>query len=260
MTRILSALVLLPIVIGIIWLLPPIATLLLALVVATLAFGEYAQLAERAGARMPVLAAGAATLATCAATGLPGVPVEVVLLTATVGLAALAVGAGRPGPDVLTGVAAALFAPLYIGLTLGALAAVRAQHGAPAVLLLLLTIIVSDTAQYYTGRMWGRNLLAPEISPKKTVEGASGGFVCGIAATAAGGFWWLPGVQLPVLMMLGAVVVVLGIAGDLFESLLKRSAGVKDASGLIPGHGGILDRIDALLFAAPVYYVVLTYG
>ena len=73
------------------------------------------------------------------------------------------------------------------------------------------------------------------------------------------GHWWLPDVSWLIRSLLGAVVVALGIAGDLFESMLKRSAGVKDSSALIPGHGGVLDRIDALLFAAPIYYVVLKY-
>ena len=73
------------------------------------------------------------------------------------------------------------------------------------------------------------------------------------------GRWWLPGLAWPLRALLGAVIVALGIAGDLFESMLKRSAGVKDSSALIPGHGGVLDRIDALLFAAPIYYVVLKY-
>ena len=73
------------------------------------------------------------------------------------------------------------------------------------------------------------------------------------------GAWWLPAVPIALRVMLGVTIVALGIAGDLFESMLKRSAGVKDSSALIPGHGGVLDRIDALLFAAPVYYVVLKY-
>jgi phosphatidate cytidylyltransferase len=121
----------------------------------------------------------------------------------------------------------------------------------------MLTIIVSDTAQYYTGRAFGRRLLAPVISPKKTIAGAAGGFVFGGLFMAVAGAWWLPGVPVALCAAMGMTIVALGIAGDLFESMLKRSAGVKDSSALIPGHGGILDRVDALLFAAPVYYVVL---
>jgi phosphatidate cytidylyltransferase len=97
------------------------------------------------------------------------------------------------------------------------------------------------------------------VSPKKTIEGAVGGVVFGTALLAIVGAWWLPWVSAAVRIVLGLAVVALGIVGDLFESMLKRSAGVKDSSALIPGHGGVLDRIDALLFAAPVYYVVLRY-
>jgi phosphatidate cytidylyltransferase len=122
---------------------------------------------------------------------------------------------------------------------------------------LIATVMVSDTAQYYGGRAMGRRPLAPAISPKKTVEGAVWGFVAGTAMLGILGRWWLPEVDATRRVLLGAVVVGLGIAGDLFESQLKRGAGVKDASGLIPGHGGMLDRIDALLFAAPVYYAFL---
>jgi phosphatidate cytidylyltransferase len=137
------------------------------------------------------------------------------------------------------------------------MAAVRIQWGPPALLLLLVTIMVSDTAQYYGGRLAGRRLLAPAVSPKKTTEGAVAGFMAGIAAMVVAGAWWLPGASALFLLVLGAAVVVLGMAGDLFESMLKRGAGMKDSSGLIPGHGGVLDRLDSLLFAAPVYYVVL---
>jgi phosphatidate cytidylyltransferase len=124
----------------------------------------------------------------------------------------------------------------------------------------MLTIMISDTAQYYTGRAFGRRRLAPTISPKKTIEGAVGGFVFGTLAFVAIGARWAPQMSIVTRLVLGLGVVALGIAGDLFESFLKRRAGVKDSSALIPGHGGVLDRIDALLFAAPLYYVVLKYA
>jgi phosphatidate cytidylyltransferase len=148
---------------------------------------------------------------------------------------------------------------LYLALPLGALAAIRGRWGAEPLFGLLFTVIASDVAQYYGGRGLGRRALSPGISPKKTIEGA----ICGVAAAAfvlpALGHWWLPGQPWWVLGLLGATIGVLGIAGDLLESLLKRSAGVKDASSLIPGHGGMLDRIDSLLFAGPVYYVFLRF-
>jgi phosphatidate cytidylyltransferase len=148
------------------------------------------------------------------------------------------------------------FAPLYLGVPLGMLLAVHAQSGPRVALLLIGTVVVSDSAQYYTGRMLGRRPLAPAISPKKTQEGAVGGVVFGTLFMTFVGRLFL---QLPVpsLALLGVLVVVAGICGDLFESRLKRASAVKDSSSLIPGHGGVLDRIDALLFAAPVFYFYL---
>jgi len=167
---------------------------------------------------------------------------------------------GQPGPAILRDVSAGLLPVVYIGLALGALAAVRAAPGGrEAVLLLMAAIVVSDSAQYYTGRALGRRRLAPSISPKKTVEGAVGGLVFGTIAFAAAGRSVFPATPLVLLTLVGASIAALGIVGDLFESLLKRSAGVKDSSGLIPGHGGVLDRIDSWLFAAPVYYVFVRY-
>jgi phosphatidate cytidylyltransferase len=118
---------------------------------------------------------------------------------------------------------------------------------------------VSDSAQYYTGRALGRHKLAPAISPSKTIEGAVGGLVFGTAVMTYGGLEVFRGVNLWLLVGTSVVVVVLGMVGDLFESLLKRSAGVKDSSTMIPGHGGILDRIDSWLFAAPVFYFFTKY-
>jgi phosphatidate cytidylyltransferase len=111
----------------------------------------------------------------------------------------------------------------------------------------------------HTGRALGRRPLAPSISPKKTLEGAIGGLVFGTMAFALGGRLAFPESSTWLLALVGASIAALGIVGDLFESLLKRSAGVKDSGTLIPGHGGVLDRIDSWLFAAPVYYVFVRY-
>ena len=259
MTRVFSAVVLLAVLVGAVWFLPPVTTLALALIVAALAFLEYATIAGALGARLPRIVPGAAVLAACAAVGGSYVPADIVIMTAVVSIGALAVGSGQPGPAILRDTAASVFPIVYIGLPLGALAAVRVVGGRGAVLLLVVCIVVSDSAQYYTGRALGRRPLAPSISPKKTLEGALGGLVFGTAAMLAGGRIVFPAAGLLILLLVGASVSALGIVGDLFESLLKRSAGVKDSSSLIPGHGGVLDRIDSWLFAAPVYYVFVRY-
>jgi phosphatidate cytidylyltransferase len=174
------------------------------------------------------------------ALGLIWVGMEVIVAGTTIGLAA-----------------ARFFGAWYIGLPLGLLAGVHQLGGAPVTLLLLATIVVSDSSQYYSGRAFGRRPLAPAISPKKTVEGAIGGVICATAFLALVGPRVLEGRPALSFVPLGLVLVVLGIGGDLFESRLKRAAGVKDSSSLIPGHGGVLDRIDALLFVIPPFYLYL---
>jgi phosphatidate cytidylyltransferase len=146
-----------------------------------------------------------------------------------------------------------LVAPIYIGAPLGMLVALQMLSGPRATLLLIATVVVSDTAQYYSGRAFGRRPLAPAISPHKTVEGAIGGVICAISFV-------FPATPIILRILLGLVIVFLGIAGDLFESRLKRVAHLKDSSALIPGHGGVLDRIDALLFAVPVFYFMVLQG
>ncbi len=255
MVRVLSAAALLPVVLGTVWWLPPLATLVLAEVALLAAFLEYAALAARLGAGFPRAVPGVASMACCAAFGGWGAPTEIILLAALVAVAALAVGAGRVGPATLQGVAAALLAPLYLGLPLGALVAVRTLHGREAALLFMLAVMASDTAQYYGGKGLGRRPLAPALSPNKTIEGAVAGLVAAPLVTLGLGRRWLAPAGDGWLVALGVAVALFGLIGDLFESLLKRSAEVKDTSGLIPGHGGVLDRLDSWLFAAPAYYV-----
>ena len=260
MTRVLSGAVLVGIVgAAVIWA-PSWVLLGMAAVVAVLAMREFAALADRAGAPVPAAVSGIAALALCVAAALAGSSSALVVAAVVLVQSVMAVGASRPAAGTLPAVAAAVFGPLYVGLPLGWLVAVHAAWGAAATLLLIGVVALSDTAQYYGGRFAGRRPLAPVISPKKTIEGAVAGVVAApIALVAAGTRLW-PEASPVLLIALGVAIALLGIAGDLFESLMKRSVGVKDSSALIPGHGGVLDRIDALLFAAPVYYAVLPYA
>jgi phosphatidate cytidylyltransferase len=258
-TRVLSGAVLLALAVAAVWFAPPALFFAVAESILILAFVEYAALAQGSGSSIPRLPAGLAAMSTCAAFVAVSVPIDLVLMVALVALGALSLARWGGGPGALGLASASLFPSLYLGLPIGAMVAVREARGAEALFLLMITVVVSDTAQYYSGRAFGRRPLAPAISPGKTVEGAVGGVVFGGVTLAVAGAWWLPAVPAGARSALGLAVVVAGIAGDLFESMLKRSAGVKDSSTLIPGHGGVLDRIDALLFAAPVYYVVLKY-
>jgi phosphatidate cytidylyltransferase len=269
-TRVLSGAVLIVIAVAVVWFAPNAIFFAVAELLLVLAFVEYARLAAASGHQIPALPAGIATVG--ASIGVTStiriggelmsnaVALDAALLSGFVVLAAMALGSWQGGSDALGRTAASVFPMLYLGLPIGAMVALRTLRGREALFLLLLTVMVSDTAQYYAGRAFGRRLLAPRVSPKKTIEGAIGGFVFGAVIVALVGDWWLPSTPAPLRALLGATLVAAGIAGDLFESMLKRSAGVKDSSALIPGHGGVLDRIDALLFAAPVYYIFLKYS
>jgi phosphatidate cytidylyltransferase len=275
MIRVASGAVLVVVAVVVVWWAPPWLFFAVGELILLLAFAEYAGLAEACGLPIPRVVAGAATV--LASIGISStvslndsivgtaVLLDVLLMTSFVVLGSLALvsspggGDGRIDRSSLGRAATAAFPMLYLGLPIGALVSLRERQGREALFLLMLAVMTSDTAQYYAGRAFGRRLLAPAISPKKTVEGAIGGFVFGGALVGIVGAWWLPGVPAALRVALGVTIVALGIAGDLFESMLKRSAGVKDSSALIPGHGGVLDRIDALLFAAPIYYIVLKY-
>ena len=222
-------------------------------VVAALAAREYSRVADGgAGVRCWVLVAAVVTTCWVVSSGrtiAPVVPGVVLLVWLTVEVLWLGSTLQQSGVFVL--------APFYIGLPLGFIPAIRTAAGWPGAALLLAVVIVSDSAQYYVGRSVGRHRLAPSISPNKTVEGALGGIVAasllmGLVGTRV--FPWDSGL---VLASLGALLAGAGICGDLVESRLKRTAGLKDSASLIPGHGGVLDRIDALLFVSPALCLYL---
>ena len=257
MTRLISGVVLGVVALSLIWFLTSIALLGVALAVAALAFHEYERIVDSIGAKVPYWTALLATLLVCAMVPFQWVDLESILAASLLLIALNVLMSDRVGAPLLADTTAALLAPIYIGLPLGCLVGVHAIAGREAVLLLIATVAISDTAQFYTGRTFGRTPLAPLRSPKKTREGAIGGFVVAPIFLAVAGSYFLPAFPWWWHASAGLCIVVAGIIGDLFESMLKRAADMKDSGTLIPGHGGVLDRIDALLFAAPVFYFFL---
>lgn len=131
----------------------------------------------------------------------------------------------------------------------------KSSNGSAWFFAMLLIVFSCDIGAFFTGKYLGRRKLAPLLSPKKTVEGAIGGFVLSTAVALACQLF-LPHISWPTLLLIGCTSTVLAIAGDFFESLMKRISDVKDTGGFMPGHGGVLDRIDSILFAAPFYFVM----
>lgn len=168
----------------------------------------------------------------------------------------------------LPAVATTFWGVIYIGATFSCLIPLRlssrispAGEGRFWVLLLFLAIWGDDAGAYFTGHVFGRTPLAPRISPKKTLEGSVGGFLASLLIawlfTGLYGRWFGKTADLKTVILLVALFAVAGQVGDLAESALKRGAAVKDSSELLPGHGGMLDRIDSLLFAAPALWMAL---
>lgn len=153
-----------------------------------------------------------------------------------------------------------LFGIFYIGYTLGHFLWLRTgRDGALLVFFVLLVTWAGDAAAYYVGKTWGSRPLAPRLSPNKTVEGFLGALVAAPLMAWLGHVWFLSAVTPVDCLILGVLFTVLGLLGDLSESALKRYAGVKDSGSLIPGHGGMLDRVDSLLLNAPVFYYYMAF-
>ncbi|MCH7606522.1 MAG: phosphatidate cytidylyltransferase [Chloroflexi bacterium] len=157
-----------------------------------------------------------------------------------------------------------LAGPIYVGFLLAHSLVLRDVYGGGEIgrswlLFAVLAAFATDTGAFYTGRLWGRRPMAPAISPGKTWEGAGGGLICAVVASLVLDAFLdlvIPGWQV---VVIGATVGILAQCGDLLESKLKRVSGVKDAGSIIPGHGGVLDRLDSIVVSLPtVYYFVAT--
>jgi phosphatidate cytidylyltransferase len=270
MKRILTAAVLIPLVLVLVFLGPPWLVTLAVAAVAALAGWEYLGLAQHGGPKPSRVAVTVAIVALICAR-LVAESFEWLHRTDIV-FGVLALGLllyctfRSPIDRVMADVSTAIFCLLYVGLTLTALPALREEPNGPSLLLFLFCVVwAGDIFALYIGRGLGRHKLAPKISPNKTWEGAIGSLAGSLMA--AGGLLalasWLETMNSAKLsypeevwywLALAVLVNVAAQVGDLAESALKRSVGVKDSGDLLPGHGGVLDRIDALLLAAPVLW------
>jgi phosphatidate cytidylyltransferase len=258
--RLLSTLVLLPLFVwmvaeGPVWLFGAVMVL-----VGALGQWEFTGMFERAGVR------------TCRLLGLVGgslvtasfaLPVSERVAFTAVLLVLLAVGllrpdAGRPGWEP---VAVTLFGVAYVNWLLGYTFWLRdLEEGREWILLLVSVTWLGETAAYLVGSTLGRHKLAPAISPRKTVEGALAQLVMSVLAAVAARATFFPALSLESAALVGLLLGVVGQAGDLLESSIKRSVGTKDTGRLIPGHGGMLDRVDSLLVNTPVLFYYVTYA
>lgn len=260
MARILTAIVVLPVLLASIWYAPLTPLFgLLAMAAMLLGLYEFWMLAKCCNTEPDVVLGitTACLITACFYFGMLEQLLPIVSAFTIVALA-MAVMRGMPFDRLLASVGATALGVLYVAVLGGHLIAVRTNfphpRGAQLLSFFLLVVMGSDTAAYYTGRAIGRRKLAPTISPGKTWEGAAGGMAASVCAAVIAHYWFFPELQLSVGIPLAAVMNVLGVAGDLTESALKRGAGAKDAANVLPGHGGLLDRLDSLLFNAPVIY------
>jgi phosphatidate cytidylyltransferase len=266
MKRILTALLLIPLVLALMFAGPLWLVTAVSAGVAVLAGWEFLGLARQVGANPPSIAVLVAILALFA--GTYEYPDQSTAIFGILALGLLVYCTFHvPVDQVMAEASVSIFCLLYAGLTLTAVPALRAESNGPSLVIFLLCVVwAGDIAALYVGRAWGRHKLAPALSPNKTWEGTLGsvagsllatGALLGLAAllemwnstklSYADEVWWY-------WMALAVVVNLAAQVGDLAESALKRSARVKDSGTLLPGHGGILDRIDALLLAAPVLW------
>jgi len=181
-----------------------------------------------------------------------------VLILMTIGCLISAMFRGANFDKMIASVGATILGVLYVAFLGTHLVALRTgfqqQLSADLLSFFFLVLMGSDIGAYYVGRMFGKHKLAPKISPGKTWEGVAGGFAAALGMSTLAHFWFFQQLPLKFALPLAVLMTVLGILGDLTESALKRGAGKKDAASLLPGHGGILDRLDSLLFNAPLIY------
>lgn len=262
MQRLLTAAVLVPLILAGVFLLPHWGFLLVVVLLLGGAALEFVRVAKAwaPGAPLfvlPPVALAAGVLLALPSLASPSMPWGLAFLT-TVVFGILVLLSRTPPPESLPALGAFAFGVSYFALPIASLYRLHLRD--PWLLILLFAVVwLGDTAAYYVGSKLGRHRMAPLVSPKKSWEGAAAGLVASLVSAVAWAFLRRPEVDWWVLLVVTGATAVAAQLGDLVESLLKRGAGIKDSGSLLPGHGGLLDRTDALLFGAPVMLAGIWY-
>lgn len=258
--RLYTAAALIPAVYVIIAYLAPWALTLLLIAVGSIALVEFYQICFQS--RFNRLAVGvglAAFVLVVAHNHLSLALAHLVVASVLVVSIAVSISSGRTNhrwKDVLI----TLSGVLYIGVPLSTVVSTRSlPAGEFLVLFLAVVTWASDTGAYYAGTLLGTHPLLPSVSPKKTIEGVLGGLALAVGTALLAQWWFASRLSPSDAVILGILLTVTGLLGDLFESVIKRWTGVKDSGGILPGHGGMLDRLDSLLFTAPTFYYYAAY-
>jgi len=259
--RILSAAILGPVVVLLVVYSPPLLFLVCVGAVGTLSLFEYFRMMRSMGLRVHPSFGYAAFWVLLAGLRQKWLPAAAIIAAVVMAGFLSAMWRRHSPRDRAAGLMADLLGVFYLGFLLYPAVPLRFDFGEKLGLhwtILLFTVIwVGDCMALVVGKTMGRTAFARQISPKKTNEGAVGGLFAGVAAAALLQHFWCTDLPLGHVLVVSLLVGAFGQLGDLAESMLKRAAEVKDSSTIIPGHGGILDRIDSLLFAFPVLYIYL---
>jgi phosphatidate cytidylyltransferase len=257
--RLASSVVLIPLVLWLVGWAPAVVFGIVVIAVSAAAGWELARMFERSGRPIHRTLAPLFAATVTASFMIADAPAVALTAAVIVTLSAPVWSGAAPSTDRVT---TTLLAVTYVGWLLGHGIALRGLPDGGALLLLLLGVTwVGESAAYFVGSSIGRHKLAPVVSPNKTVEGAVAQLVASMIAAVMLAAWLLPGWRRELAIAAGAVLGIAGQVGDLAESVIKRSVGTKDTGGLIPGHGGVLDRLDSLVFNAPaLYYLAVATG
>lgn len=258
-TRIIAALIFAPALAVIVWL-GGLWLEVACVIISMLALWEFLQLALGKGEMYAKAFAYVAGFIVCSSTlGFPfGIPLATLWPATTLVLMFSALTRPEPIEESMRRTGLMALGVAYCTGLLPYLYRLRVlEHGLGLALAALFCTWAADTGGYFAGRFLGKRPLYPKVSPKKTVEGLIGGLVAAVAASFAFRAVFHIPIGVVDAVAIGAIAALFGVAGDLCESLLKRSVGAKDSSALIPGHGGVLDRFDAVMFVAPAVYLYI---